>query len=142
MNSRLLTKHFQSTFVQSLLARCAFGANGLTEAQVESTLYGEWRLEDMMDPALRHCSLAATWDDIVQDQNPAEKVQRFFTGGLGKRMIPRVFETWVCDIEDKCAPRFPYALDPMCYVFNEQTLKFRPVALNSRLKFVDVSPRA
>ena len=87
-------------------------------------------LSSLMDPAVSHCRLELSWKHILSDL-------RFRTGGLGKLMVPDVFEVWVCDMMDPCLKTSATAAgDAMCYAFNETSSFFVPLASNSRVRFV------
>ena len=87
-------------------------------------------LSSLMDPAVSNCRLELSWKHILSDL-------RFRTGGLGKLMVPDVFEVWVCDMMDPCLKTSATAAgDAMCYAFNETSSFFVPLASNSRVRFV------
>ena len=85
----------------------------------------------VMDPAVSHCRLEFSWKHIILSD------LRFRTGGLGKLMVPDVFEVWVCDMMDPCLKTSATSAGgAMCYAFNEASASFVPVAPNSRVRFV------
>ena len=52
-------------------------------------------------------------------------------------MKENVYEVWVCDNLDPCLHiKGAHAGDYMCYIYNEVSLEFKPLSLNSRLKLV------
>jgi hypothetical protein len=60
---------------------------------------------------------------------------RYVTGGLGKLMTVGEYEVWLCDTKHECAPEG----DMMCFTFNEKSMVFSPLGLNSDLQFVETS---
>ena len=69
----------------------------------------------------KHCQpIFASWQDL-RAQFKSGLLAR--TGGLGKLMIPYVYETWVCVVNDLCSlggDQF------FCYVFDERMERFVP----------------
>ena len=87
-------------------------------------------IAEFMDSNMSHCSLQTSWSDIRSGS-------RYKTGGLGKLMTTSVYEVWVCDTLDPCLSSAGVSAgDYMCYVYNEATCVFEPLALNSRVKFL------
>ena len=82
-------------------------------------------IRQMIDPEMQNCSLSGSWKEITRDK------VRYSTGGLGK-LINDEYEVWVCDVSDSCVRG---RNDMMCYIFNEVTKEFIPLALNSEVKF-------
>ena len=79
----------------------------------------------MIDPEMHNSSLSGSWKEITRDK------VRYAMGGLGKRMNDE-YKVWVCDVSDPCVRR---RNDMMCYIFNEVSKEFIPLALNSEVKF-------
>lgn len=82
-------------------------------------------ISQMIDPEMQNCSLSGSWKEITRD-----KVQ-YAMGGLGKHMNGK-YKVWVCDVSDPCVC---HRNNMMCYIFNEVSKKFIPLALNSEVTF-------
>jgi len=90
-------------------------------------------IQHLKNASLSSCMLHATWQDMIES---AEWETRFATGGLGKLMVPDLYEVWLCDSKHECAAPG----DMMCFTFNEQGEYFEPLALNSQLQLVKGQP--
>ena len=81
---------------------------------------GGWGgIQHLKNASLSSCMLHATWQDMIES---AEWETRFATGGLGKLMVPDLYEVWLCDSKHECAAPG----DMMCFTFNEQGEYFEP----------------
>eukprot|EP00960_Hanusia_phi_P067235 766579-Hanusia_phi.AAC.2 len=67
-----------------------------------------------------HCQMQHAWKVIVPSL--AANVGTFKMGGLGRLMVRRELEVWVCSYDDACAK----SGDAFCYIYDEQKKLFIP----------------
>jgi len=111
-------RYYANACCSDMQSICSAGAGG----------GGGGGIQDLMDASFAGCSLHQTWQDMIES---SEWETRFATGGLGKMMEEDHYEVWLCDSQHACALG-----DMMCFTFNEQSMQFEPLGLNSHLKFV------
>ena len=87
------------------------------------------------------CNIRMSWQQIGQNLKLQKESKTMkpdlVTGGLGRLMIPDLFEVWICSRHDLCAPGGD---DFMCYVFDEKRSIFVPWGKNSELHLVKGGP--
>ena len=101
-----------------------------------------------IDIELPACSETRDWREILHNDLWVRTEPKGTTGGLGKLMVEREFEVWVCLEKPQCISGiversdYHYLVDWsttsryqnfMCYVYNEKTRRFIPWAAQSVL---------
>ena len=111
--------------VLALIAAQAGGGGGGdgpgSTAQLHDQLPAQ--LATWADPRYRNCTVRVSWRHILEDPS------MYSTGGLGRHMVPDVYEVWLCAAQHPCAP----AGDELCFAYHEQRYGFVPLALESQL---------
>ena len=77
-------------------------------------------------PEHSHCIQPYTWKQVLTKVNGIRTPHK--TGGLGKRLEPDGYESWLCLLDHACG-------DPsFCWVYHETNKVFTPWGTNSELK--------
>jgi len=82
--------------------------------------------KDWGRPGHAHCVQPYTWDELVDGYK--DKHIPYKLGGLGKRLEPGGYETWVCLLDDH-----PCGDPHYCWVFHETRKVFTPWGTNTEL---------
>ena len=84
------------------------------------------------DPAMQHCQLHKSWEELVGEHFHDETV--LVTGGLGKLMEENRFEVWLCYRDHECSTAENY----MCWIYDEVQHRWLPWATNFDLELYKV----
>mmetsp|Transcript_8161 Transcript_8161/g.18632 ORF Transcript_8161/g.18632 Transcript_8161/m.18632 type:complete len:508 (-) Transcript_8161:62-1585(-) len=103
----------------------------------------DWGWTDALTP-LRSCNETKTWRELV----PLVESGEACTGGLGAKLVPGLFEVWLCFQDHPCARDLQtLALAPhtggdysMCFVFNEQRKSWVPWQNGSKQRLCSQAP--
>ena len=100
---------------------------------VEKIIYESWQEDpgrkDWGRPGHSHCVQPYTWDELVDGYK--DKYIPYKIGGLGKRLEPGGYQTWVCLLDDH-----PCGDPHYCWVYHETDKVFMPWGTNTELGLV------
>ena len=97
---------------------------------VEKIIYESWQEDpgrkDWGRPGHSHCVQPYAWDELVDGYK--DKYILYKMGGLGKRLEPGGYQTWVCLLDDH-----PCGDPHYCWVYHETDKVFMPWGTNTEL---------
>jgi len=97
---------------------------------VEKIIYKAWHEDpgrkDWGRPGHSHCVQPYTWDELLKGYK--DKYIPCKVGGLGKRLEPGGFQTWVCLLDDH-----PCGDPHYCWVYHETDKMFTPWGTSTEL---------
>ena len=97
---------------------------------MEKIIYESWQEDpgrkDWGRPGHSHCVQPYTWHELVDGYK--DKYIPYKMGGLGKRLEPGGYQTWVCLLDDH-----PCGDPHYCWVYHETDKVFTPWGTNTEL---------
>ena len=98
--------------------------------EVEKIIYKSWQEDpsrkDWGRPGHNHCVQPYTWEELVDGYKG--RYIPYKVGGLGKRLEPGGYQTWVCLVDDH-----PCGDPHYCWVYHETHKVFTPWGTNTEL---------